>query len=184
MKIRQFGDPVLRQTSNAVTDEDFSSSRVHEILSEMRDVLNGIQAISSENGNALSAPQLGYSLRIILLRLNQEFVAMINPEFRTLDEAVFAFEEECFSMYQLRATLERYQTIEVKYLDENNKPQLLKLLGDDAGLLQHEVDHLNGILFIDRLTQGQEVRSIDYDLRDQPQRLAQVKNMLDYMVTN
>lgn len=182
MRIRQLGDPILRQTSNAVNDEDFSSSRVKQILAHMREVLNGIKAISDENGNALSAPQLGYSTRIILLRIDQAFVAMINPEFNPVDDATFAFEEECFSMYQLRGTVERYSHIAVNYLDENNNPQSLELKGENAGLFQHEVDHLDGVLFIDRLNHNESPRSIDYDLREHPKRLKQVKEMLAYMV--
>jgi len=182
MRIRQLGDPILRQTSIAVSEENFSSSRVTQILAHMREVLNGIKAISDENGNALSAPQLGYSLRIVLLRIEQEFVALINPEFTAVDDTTFAFEEECFSMYQLRGTVERYRHIVVNYLDENNHPRSLKLEGENAGLLQHEVDHLDGVLFIDRLANDETPRSIDYDLREYPQRLTQVKKMLAFMV--
>ncbi len=182
MRIRQLGDPILRQTAKVVNEEDFSSSRVKQTLAHMREVLNGIKTISDENGNALSAPQLGYSMRIVLLRIDQEFVAMINPEFNPVDDTTFAFEEECFSMYQLRGTVERYRYIAVNYLDENNNPQSFQLNGENAGLLQHEVDHLDGVLFIDRLNEGESPRSIDYDLREHPQRLAQVKKMLAYMV--
>ena len=182
MRIRQLGDPILRQTAKVVKQEDFSSSRVKQILAHMREVLNDIKAISDENGNALSAPQLGYSVRIVLLRIEQEFVAMINPEFDAVDHATFAFEEECFSMYQLRGTVERYRHIAVNYLDEDNNPQSLKLKGENAGLLQHEVDHLDGVLFIDRLNEDESPRSIDYDLREHPERLTQVKQMLEYMV--
>jgi len=184
MRIKQLGDPILRQTSVKVNPEKIQSTEVQELLGRMRDTLNGIKAISDENGNALSAPQMGHLLRIVLLRINGEFVPMINPEYTALDNSTFAFEEECFSMYQLRGTVERFERVDVHYLNENGDTQQLELAGELAGLIQHEVDHLNGVLFIDHLQGANTPRSIDYELRDQPVRLAQVKQLHDFMAGN
>ncbi len=182
MRIKQLGDPTLRQRSTPVKNEQITSAELTPILDQMKNILNGIKAISDENGNALSAPQVGHLIRVILLRIDGEFVPMINPEYSPVSDRTFAFEEECFSMYQLRGTVERFEEISVRYLNEYGTNQSKILRGEMAGLIQHEVDHLNGVLFIDHLDADNEPRSIDYELRDKPERLSQVKRMLDYMV--
>ncbi len=180
MRIRQLGDPILREVSKPVSQEDIRSDEVRELIQHMKDVLNGIQAISSENGNALSAPQVGQLLRLILLRIDGVFYPMINPEFEALSDNKFAFEEECFSLYDQRATVQRYHDIKVTFTDEKGVIHELYLTGEQAGLVQHEIDHLDGILFLDRVEEGRLI-SIDSLLRNDPERLSQVREMICYM---
>ena len=182
MRIRQIGDPILREVSVAVTLDQLKTANVIELVARMKSILNGIQSISPENGNALSAPQVGSLLRLIVLRIDRQFHVMVNPEFKPLSDRMFEFDEECFSLYDQRATVERFYSIEVKYLTENGETISKNLEGDNAGLVQHEVDHLDGVLFLDRLQQlGREATPIDEVLSEQPERLAQVKKMMQYM---
>ena len=183
MRIRQVGDPILREVSLPVRTDAIMSQEIATLVAKMKDILNGIKSISDENGNALSAPQVGRLLRLIVLRLQGEFRVMINPEFKALSSQTFEFDEECFSLYDQRARLERFSQIEVSYLDEAAVAHAITLTGESAGLVQHEIDHLDGVLFTDRLEQaGRQAQSIDEQLSSQPERLAQVKAMIDYMI--
>ncbi len=182
MRIRQLGDPILRTISDAVEANSISDDKHQQIINKMKTVLDGIKAISHENGNAISAPQVGVAKRIVLLRLNDEFVPMINPEFIEKSDQMFEFEEECFSFYSLRGVVSRHQKVIVRYLDETGQQQQMELEGEESGLVQHEIDHLDGVFFADRVEQSQTLRTVDYDLREKPERLNQVREMIHYMV--
>lgn len=182
MRIRQIGDPILRELSRELAPHEITSAETQALVLRMQSILNGIKAISDENGNALSAPQVGSLVRLILLRIDGEFVVMINPEYRSSSERTFMFEEECFSLYDQRASLKRWYEIEVAFYAADGAKRQLSCSGELAGLIQHEIDHLNGVLFIDHAEkEGAELSSIDTLLSDQPARLAQVKTMIDYM---
>lgn len=183
MKIRQAGDPILRSTSEEVSYADLKSGKLAQTISTMHDILNGIKSISDENGNALSAPQVGVPIRLIVLRIDGEFVNIINPSLSNLSPQTFMFEEECFSFYNMRAKVLRHQSVTLQYLDENLEPHSLSLEGEFAGLIQHEVDHLNGIFFLDRVEDKTSLVSIDYLFKDEPRRLKVLKQMCDYMAS-
>lgn len=182
-RIRQIGDPILRRISSPIALERVVDTDVQKLIDHMQNILNGIQAISSENGNALSAPQVGQAIRLILLRINGEFCAMINPEFTPLSEEKFEFEEECFSLYDKRAMIMRYRHINLNYVDRNGNAQSKDLSGEHAALVQHEIDHLDGVLFVDHVDDD-KLHSIDTVLADDPSRLSQVKDMMAYMAAD
>lgn len=182
MRVKQLGDPVLRQVSQPVNLDDLKSGQYHSVLTEMKSVLDGIQAISAENGNAISAPQVGSPIRLVLLRVDGEFLPLFNPSFKPLDEETFLFEEECFSFYQIRGKVTRHLNIRVDFIDENGVQQSKDFAGEFSGIAQHEIDHLDGVLFIDRVEDTQTVRSIHYEFANEPARLNQVKQMFEYMV--
>lgn len=180
MRIKQIGDASLRQVSQALSyDEIFGDEVKHEIA-RMKSILDGIKAISDENGNALSAPQVGFARRLILLRIDGDFVAMINPVFSPIGSERFDFEEECFSLYHVRATVSRWKSIQLEFVNQDSETKKMELHGEFAGLVQHEIDHLNGILFTDHVTQ-KELVPIEESLKSNPQRLQQVKQMIAYM---
>jgi len=118
MRIRQIGDPILREVSIAVNQKQLGTPKISQLIAQMKDTLNGIKAISDENGNALSAPQVGSLLRLIVLRIDGQFQVMINPEFKPLSDKTFEFDEECFSLYDQRASVQRYYEGEVQYLND------------------------------------------------------------------
>ncbi|MFT6270184.1 MAG: peptide deformylase [Alphaproteobacteria bacterium] len=181
MKIKQVGDPILRVVSEAVTTEDFENGTVANTIKTMQNILNGIQAISSENGNAISAPQVGVPIRLVVLRIEGKFVNIINPTFSTQSADTFMFEEECFSFYNMRAKVKRHQSVTLSYKNEAQKQKIQTMSGEFAGLIQHEVDHLNGIFFLDKVEDKVSVVSIDYLFKDEPERLEVVKEMCGYM---
>lgn len=184
MKIKQVGDPILRTPSQIVTQADFENGIVASTIQKMHAILNGIKSISDENGNALSAPQVGVSIRLIVLRIDGVFVNIINPRIIERSESTFMFEEECFSFYNMRAKVKRYESVVISFLDEEQKEQRLKMQGEFSGLIQHEIDHLNGIFFLDKVEDKSSLVSIDYLLKDEPERLKVVKSLCDYMASN
>ena len=181
MRIRQLGDPILRQVASAVAVNQIPSDEINSIIAQMATILDGIKAISNQNGNAISAPQIGHSVRIIMLRIDEELMTLINPELKVFSDKKFTFEEECFSFYHLRGVVERYSDVEVDYLDQSGKPITRKFSNDYAALVQHEIDHLDGLFFIDRISDPALIRSIDFDLYNNATRLNQVRNMISYM---
>lgn len=106
---------------------------------------------------------------------------MINPQITQPSEQTFEFEEECFSFYNLRAKVTRFVSVTVSYCDENGHAKSLEMQGEFAGLVQHEIDHLDGIFFLDRVTDSSGLESVDHLLKEQPERLKTVKQMMDYM---
>jgi peptide deformylase len=76
---------------------------------------------------------------------------IVNPELTALDEATFATNEGCLSMPNVRGDLERFENVEVRYLDRDGEAHESTRRGLTAGTFQHEVDHLDGILFVDRM---------------------------------
>jgi peptide deformylase len=181
MRIKQLGHPILRTHCRPIEQDEIASEMVQSTLQLMKDILNGIKAISDENGNAISAPQVGQPIRAIMLRLDGEFVPMINPELTQLSSEMFEFEEECFSLYNVRGITVRHASVEVCFFDEHGEQHVRVLEGENAGILQHEVDHLNGVFFLDRIEDHERLQSVDYMLSDNQERLKVVKQMMAYM---
>ncbi|MFC3120109.1 peptide deformylase [Agaribacter flavus] len=181
MRIRQLGDPLLRQVSAPVSRAEIKSEYIQNIIKAMKQTLDGIKSISDTNGNALSAPQAGHLVRLILLRIDGMFVPMINPEIIDVSDGLSINEEECFSFYAVRAKVQRHQSIRLAYTDELGNDQTLELEGEYSALAQHEIDHLNGVLFLDHVESMESVQSIDFLLQDDQVRLQQVKSMMEYM---
>ncbi len=150
-------EPVLRQVAKPIKKID---KRILGIIAEMEKAL--IEAKNPE-GVGLAAPQIGYSLRIFLVRPTKKThpKLYINPEITEYSEEKQAPElndgvyEGCLSVPNHYSPIERSLTVTIKYQDNNLKNHTETLTGFSAHIVQHELDHLNGILFIDRcLEQG------------------------------
>jgi peptide deformylase len=121
------------------------TKKVLKFIREMED------AMEAEKGVGLAAPQVGLNERIVLVTIGQKVIPMINPEIIAHSDKTEWAEEGCLSLPGQWAKVERYQSIAVRYLDEKGRPLTLNLSGFDARVVQHEVDHLEGILFTDYL---------------------------------
>jgi len=142
-KVRKIGDPVLRETSSNVEDIDKS---VLGLVSDMLDTLEG------EGGVGLAAPQLGITKRIIIVRYEDKVDTYINPEIEALENKKVEEDEGCLSIYSIQGfQVKRYPKIKIKAT--NIKGNTEEFIAEDllARVIQHEVDHLNGIMFIDHL---------------------------------
>lgn len=146
LEVRILGDPVLRARADevpAVTDE------VRELVRDMFDTMY------AEEGVGLAAPQVGISQRIIVVDAQQDDLpafALINPVIVELSKDTEKGEEGCLSIPGLRDIVERSYHIVVKGTTLEGEQMQLDLDGLAARIIQHEVDHLDGVLFIDRVS--------------------------------
>ncbi|MGD8354776.1 MAG: peptide deformylase [Methyloceanibacter sp.] len=141
-------DPVLRQTAKPVERVD------DELRTLMDDML---ATMYDAPGVGLAAPQIGILRRVIVMdpaRDEEEPapIAMANPIILDRSEEMRIYEEGCLSIPEVTAEVERPAAARVSYLDREGKPREVELDGFLATIVQHEVDHLNGVLFIDYLS--------------------------------
>jgi len=140
-------NPILRAKSIPVKNFD---NAFKKFVKDMR------LTMIKKDGLGLAAPQVGRNIRIIMVTLNSRtshkaVTAMINPEILSFGEEVETAEEGCLSLPGIWDKVERSKNITVSFIDFDGEKQILKLEGLNARVVQHEVDHLDGILFIDRV---------------------------------
>lgn len=150
--IRVLPDPVLRQKSKRVSIIDDS---VKKIVGDM------LETMYAAPGVGLAAPQIGIPLRIIVIGIpEQEAIALINPQIiRRRGERLI--DEGCLSIPGYVGELKRAESVTAKGLDPSGKGVRIKAEGILAQALEHEVDHLNGILYIDHLESPDKLRKVE-----------------------
>ena len=160
--IRLIGDPVLRQPSLEVVDFDLE---LRTLVTDLTDTM------LDANGGGIAAPQIGIGLRVFTWRLEDEIGHVVNPVVRTVDDEEQYGPEGCLSIPGLKFDCRRYREVVVSGFTMHGEP--LELGGDGrlAMIIQHETDHLDGILFVDRL---------DADVRDVDAVLARARELLDF----
>lgn len=141
-RIRQLGDPLLRAISVAVDPR-------HATFDDLRDTLHEFRR-EHGFGRGISAVQIGRLERLIYLEMDGVAYSLINPEFVSLSEATFELWDDCFSFPGLLVRLHRSQSCALGYHRPDGTRYELHASGALSELLQHEMDHLDGILAIDR----------------------------------
>jgi peptide deformylase len=144
-RILQLGDPVLREISQPV--ENAAAAR--PALDSLRDTLHEFQRTHGF-GRGISAIQIGIPERVIYMEFEGTPFCLVNPLIEWLSEDKFCMWDDCFSFPDLLVWLERYQTLRLRYTDEHGALQSLDASGPLSELIQHEMDHLDGILAVDR----------------------------------
>ncbi|HLR21361.1 MAG TPA: peptide deformylase [Tissierellaceae bacterium] len=140
-KIRLEGDPILRKKAREVENVD---DRVKTLLDDMVDTMN------EANGIGLAAPQVGILRRVIVIDIGDGPIKLINPEF--VDKNGEQVEVEgCLSIPNLAGTVKRPNWVKIKYIDINNEERIIEGDGLLARVLCHEIDHLDGILYTDKV---------------------------------
>jgi len=143
MDIRTYGDPALRRKAKPI----------QVINDEVRDICQlMVEIMIRENGVGLAAPQIGISKRIFVLDADDEFHILINPELVELSEEVMEIKEGCLSVPGVDAVVTRSTRAVVEGLNLNGESVRLVGEGLIARAIQHEMDHLNGNLFLDQLS--------------------------------
>jgi peptide deformylase len=152
-KILQLGDPRLRTVAAPIAEPDSEASAILR-----RDLLDTLLSHRSRTGygRGIAAPQLGTASRMIHIELDGSHTLM-NPRITARSEASMVIWDFCFSYFSIVFPVERSVLVEVKYQDPSGREKTLEATGHMAELLQHEIDHLDGILALDRV---QELRSI------------------------
>jgi peptide deformylase len=163
-KIVQVGDPVLRRRARELTRDELPTGAIQELIAKMRDTMRDAPGVG------LAAPQVGESLQIAVIedpprlhggltpaqlaereRAAVPFQVLINPRL-TVDgnERVYAY-EGCLSFSGFMMIVPRWRTVRLEALDENGEPVAKIASGWHARILQHEIDHLHGIMCCDRM---------------------------------
>jgi peptide deformylase len=164
LKIVQTGEPVLRQIGRRLTPEEIAFPAIQELIEHMRDTMRDAPGVG------LAAPQVGLAIQLAVVEDRAEylngiapqllvererqpvpFLVLINPDIVEYSEETVEFFEGCLSVAGFSALVKRARRVRVEYLDERGRPQRLQASGWFARILQHEIDHLNGRLYIDRM---------------------------------
>ena len=164
LKIVQAGDPVLRQQSRPLTKQEILSPSIQELIPLMRDTMR------EAPGVGLAAPQIGQSIQLAVIEdratyikdLSSEelaerqrsaipFHVIINPKLTVVGNSSAVFFEGCLSVAGYQAIVDRALDVRVECLNECGEAITINAHGWYARILQHEIDHLNGILYIDRM---------------------------------
>lgn len=142
MKILEYPNDALREISEEVKDP--TGVEVKQLILDM------IQTLRANNGLGLAAPQVGKNLRICVIEIENELFVLINPEIKTLSNEKIPSEEGCLSFPNKFMNLQRHKRVKIKAIDLNGKSQIIRARGLLARVIQHEIDHLNGVLIVDR----------------------------------
>jgi len=156
-KIARLGHPVLREQTQELTREEIASPEMKRLVRDM------IETMHEYGGVGLAAPQVHEPVRLAVIEFDsgngrydndagQPLLVIFNARVKVLDATLAGFWEGCLSVPGMRGYVERPSKIEVSYLDERGKPKTLVAEGFLATVFQHELDHLDGILYVDKIT--------------------------------
>ncbi len=164
LKIVQVGDPVLRAGTSEIAPSRIQTPELQNLIDLMR------ATMLDAPGVGLAAPQVGVPLRLTVIEDRAEMIAMlppedttardrravpfhvlINPKLTIVDPTPVSFAEGCLSVTGFAAQVPRARAVRVEALDHHGKPQVINATGWYARILQHEIDHLDGALYIDRM---------------------------------
>ncbi|KAI6689965.1 hypothetical protein NL676_026793 [Syzygium grande] len=180
------GDPVLHEAAREVDPADVGSERIQKIVDDM------VVAMRKAPGVGLAAPQIGIPLKIIVLEDTEEYISyapkeetkaqdrrpfdllvILNPKLKKKSNRTALFFEGCLSVDGYRGLVERYLDVEVTGLGRDGKPIKVNASGWQARILQHECDHLDGILYVDKMVPRtfRIVENLDLPLADGCPRL-------------
>jgi len=175
LKIVQVGAPVLRQPARTLTAAEVRSDHIRRLIDLMRDTMRDAPGVG------LAAPQVGEGVRLVVIEDRPEysmgiaperlaerergpvpFHVLVNPVLTPLDESPRLFFEGCLSLSGFGALTPRYAAVRVTAWNEEAEPLEIAAHGWYARILQHEIDHLNGTLYIDRMLSRSFMQDVAY----------------------
>jgi peptide deformylase len=164
LKIVQAGDPVLRRAARPLAEDEIRSAAIQQLVELMRETMRDAPGVG------LAAPQIGESIRLVVIEDREEyqqsvaparlaerermpvpFHVIVNPDLTVLDEQPRLFFEGCLSIAGFGALTPRHAAVRVTGLNERAEPVQIEARGWYARILQHEVDHLDGRLYVDSM---------------------------------
>ncbi len=154
-RIATIGHPILRERAREVTSDELRASDTQRLVDDM------IETMRDAGGAGLAANQVHETVRIAVIEVNHNprypykpqipLTVVVNPVIEVLDDELVEINEGCLSVPDLRGTVERHVNVRVRYLDRDGVGHDEIKRGLTAGTFQHEVDHLDGVLFVDRV---------------------------------
>lgn len=164
LPITQVGEPVLRERARELTVKEIQSREIRDLIRDMRETMY------KAPGVGLAAPQIGRALQLAVIEDKAEYMkdvpadvirererrpvpfqVIINPKITLLDQGKAEFFEGCLSLTGFTAVVSRARAVQVECLDEQGSPRMIEASGWYARILQHEIDHLGGTIYIDRM---------------------------------
>lgn len=142
-QLMTIGEPVLRGESNPVTK--FNNVRLPLILRDMAETMY------RENGIGLAAPQIGIKRRLVVIDIGEGLIELVNPEITHVSEETVGMVEGCLSVPGKRGYVVRPEKVTVKAQDKKGESFTVEADGLLARCLQHEIDHLDGVLYVDKM---------------------------------
>lgn len=147
------GDPTLREKSEKVTDFD----EIDDVLTDLKDTLSWAQRHYGM-GRAAAAPQIGCLRRVVYVQMPDRSFYLVNPEITYRSEETFEVWDSCFSLEAaFFVKIPRSRAITVEYRDEGGGRHVEEFRDDLSELLQHEIDHLDGVMCTDRLREPRDI---------------------------
>jgi peptide deformylase len=175
LKLHQVGEPVLRQVAQPLTIAEIRSASIQQLIEFMRETMQDAPGVG------LAAPQVGMPLQLAVIEDRPEYVSVlpkeslaerervpvpfqviINPKLTVVEETPVEFFEGCLSLKGFQALVARARVVHVECLNERGKPTVIEAYGWHARILQHEIDHLQGRLYIDRMVPRSFMSSENY----------------------
>lgn len=175
LKIVQVGEPVLRQAARPLSEDEIRSASVQQLIELMRETMRDAPGVG------LAAPQVGESVRLAVIEDRAEYVAgvpgdrlaererspvpfhvLVNPRLSPVGEESRLFFEGCLSLPGFVALVPRAHAVRVEGLDERGEPVTIEARGWYARILQHELDHLDGRVYVDRMLPRSFMTSVAY----------------------
>jgi len=164
------GNPLLRRVARELEPHEIRSAAVRTLVRDMIDTMH------HEQGIGIAAPQIGESVQVAVIEIDADAArypgmqpfereVFVNPRITPLDGEEQGFWEGCLSVPNLRGYVERPRRIRVDYLDLDAAPHSAEVEGFLATVFQHELDHLQGVLFVDRVRDLRKLATIDDYLR-------------------
>jgi peptide deformylase len=155
LEVTKMGNPVLRKVCKPVKVSKIKTKKFQKFIDSM------VDTIRDEDGAGIAAPQVDVKKRLFVMEVQENprypnknsfpLVVAINPELKPIGKKKVDSWEGCLSIPNIRGCLKRHARVELKALDRKGKAYTMKLKGFAAVVAQHELDHLNGTLFIDRM---------------------------------
>ena len=156
-EIIRMGHPTLREVAPPFPEQDLDSEQFSQLVTDLRDTLE-----ATGNGIGLAAPQINEPYRVAVIDIADPitrygtvtplpFTVYVNPKISIIDDHPEGYWEGCLSVPNMMGYVERPQHIRVDYLDIKGQSQSMELKGFLATVFQHEFDHLDGLLYVDRL---------------------------------
>jgi peptide deformylase len=151
LKVSQMGHPVLRRVADPVDPDQIKTDAFQRLIADMRDTMAAYQGIG------LAAPQVHVSNRILVYMIvgdeetDPDVLALVNPAMENLGDEIESAWEGCLSIPDIRGLVPRHTRIQVTALDEMGEEITYVAEDSEARVIQHEVDHLDGILYFDRM---------------------------------
>lgn len=166
LEVVRLGHPTLRRVADAVPEQDFGSGRLVELGRDL------VRTMFDEEGVGLAAPQVAEGLRLFAYWVPEsddqpavEPTVLVNPEIRPVGEARVDGWEGCLSIPELRGIVPRFERLKVKAQTVEGEPVSFTADGFHARVIQHEYDHLDGIVFLDRMT-SMESLAFEHEWQD------------------